>query len=79
MSEPYEAGECPACGSENTGLYNTETAHLQGFGARCYTCSTIWRFPSTVGPGTLVARSFADMIFQPVLTLPGFETWRGDR
>ena len=36
MSEPYDGGECPTCGSDRTGSYLARSASLQGFGARCY-------------------------------------------
>lgn len=63
MSEPYEADECPACGSENTGAYYPRSALMQGFSARCYNCGAIWQFPSVVDPDTPVIRSLADQAF----------------
>jgi hypothetical protein len=45
MSEPYDGGECPACGSLHTGSYKAHTSSIQGFGARCCDCGTVWQFP----------------------------------
>jgi hypothetical protein len=65
MSEPYETGECPTCGSDNTGCYLRWTAEMQGFGARCFDCGTVWQFPSTVEPDDSVVRSLADQACYP--------------
>ena len=61
MSEPYEGGECPACGSTNIGSYRGDTALMQGFGARCYDCLAIWHFPG-LAEDDPVCQSFADAV-----------------
>lgn len=66
MSEPYEGGECPVCGSTNTGTYSAATAARQGFGARCYDCLTIWQFPGNAGEEDAFFQSLADMAFSGV-------------
>jgi uncharacterized Zn finger protein len=65
MSEPYDGGECPTCGSDNTGSYTARSTNLQGFGARCYDCGTVWRFSGTADPGEPTVRSLADQAFYP--------------
>jgi phage/plasmid-like protein (TIGR03299 family) len=49
MGEPYDARECPACGSNNTGSYSYSAYEL-GFGSRCYTCQATWEFPGNISP-----------------------------
>jgi hypothetical protein len=63
MSEPYEGGECPVCGSTNTGSYKSDTAAMQGFGSRCYDCRAVWDFPKSVDQDDYFSQSFADAIW----------------
>jgi hypothetical protein len=65
MSEPYDGGECPTCGSHHTGSYLARSATLQGFGARCYACGTVWEFPGTVDSEQPFVRSLADQACYP--------------
>jgi hypothetical protein len=47
MGEPYDARECPVCGSDFTGSYSY-SAQFLGYRSECYSCRTVWEFPGDI-------------------------------
>ncbi len=45
MGEPYDAEDCPFCGSTRTQSWSARTRWRLGFGAECRDCGTTWHFP----------------------------------
>jgi hypothetical protein len=45
MGEPYDAEDCPFCGSTMTQSWSVHTRWRLGFGAECRDCGTTWHFP----------------------------------
>ena len=46
MGEPYDAEDCPCCGSTQTQSWSAPTRRRLGYGAECRDCGTTWHFPS---------------------------------